>query len=133
VSYIVLDTDVASSAFKERLSAALVARLVGRHPCITFVTLAELTQWVELRGWGIRNREELTAWLDAVVVLPYAHEIARTWGRISASGIKRGRRRPANDTWVASCALAYGLPLATLNVKDYQDFAEHHGLTLVTA
>jgi predicted nucleic acid-binding protein len=26
------------------------------------------------------------------------------------------------------CALTYGLPLATLNVKDFEDFGEHEGL-----
>jgi hypothetical protein len=26
-----------------------------------------------------------------------------------------------------------GLPLATLNVKDYQDFVDHHGLVVLGA
>jgi len=33
--------------------------------------------------------------------------------------------------WVAACCLHYDLPLATLNVKDYRDFAEHEGLALI--
>jgi predicted nucleic acid-binding protein len=52
-------------------------------------------------------------------------------GRISAAAIQRGRARPANDTWIAACARTYGLPLATLNVKDFEDFAEHEGLKLI--
>jgi predicted nucleic acid-binding protein len=60
------------------------------------------------------------------------HDVARTWGQISAYAIRRGRPRPANDSWIAACALTYGLPLATLNVKDYEDFAEHEGLTLIS-
>jgi predicted nucleic acid-binding protein len=67
-----------------------------------------------------------------VVVLPYDENVARTWGRISAAAIQRGRPRPANDTWVAACCLAHGLPLATLNVKDFADFGEHDGLVLVS-
>jgi hypothetical protein len=27
--------------------------------------------------------------------------------------------------------LTYGLPLATLNAKDFKDFAEHDGLNLI--
>ena len=42
-----------------------------------------------------------------------------------------GRPRPQNDTWIAASCLAYDLPLATLNVKDFRDFAEHEGLTLI--
>jgi predicted nucleic acid-binding protein len=38
-----------------------------------------------------------------------------------------------NDTWIAACCLAHGVPLATQNVKDFTDFVEHEGLVLVTA
>jgi toxin FitB len=57
--------------------------------------------------------------------------VARTWGRLSAAAIQRGRPRPANDTWIAARALAFGLPLATLNTKDFRDFAEQDGLNLI--
>jgi predicted nucleic acid-binding protein len=50
---------------------------------------------------------------------------------ILAATIQQGRPRPANDTWIAACALANGLPLATLNTKDFKDFAEHGGLNLI--
>src|SRR5208282_3227432 len=33
--------------------------------------------------------------------------------------------RPHNDTWIAACCLVDELPLATLNTKDFADFAEH--------
>jgi predicted nucleic acid-binding protein len=36
-----------------------------------------------------------------------------------------------NDMWIAAVCLSDDLPLATRNVKDYADFAEHHGLRLV--
>jgi predicted nucleic acid-binding protein len=39
--------------------------------------------------------------------------------------------RPHNDTWIAACRLVDDLPLATLNTKDFADFAEHEGLTLI--
>src|ERR1044072_2187393 len=50
------------------------------------------------------------------------------WGRLSAAGVQRGRPRPVNDMWIAACCLTYDLPLATLNLKDYEDFQAHHGL-----
>ena len=60
-------------------------------------------------------------------MLHSSDDIAAVWGEIAASAERRGRPRPQNDTWVAACCLAYELPLATLNVKDFRDFAQHEG------
>jgi predicted nucleic acid-binding protein len=53
-------------------------------------------------------------------------------GFLSGTGKRSGRTHPINDTWIAACCLTEGLPLATLNTKDYADFATHHGLPLIT-
>jgi predicted nucleic acid-binding protein len=129
----VLDTDVASRSFKNRLPPALAARLAGTQPLIAFVTVGELTQWTRLRQWGPRNRAMLDSWLSDKPVIPGGKTIASVWGELSAAATKRGRPRPVNDTWVAACCVAYGLPLATLNLKDFADFVEHDGLLLVRA
>jgi toxin FitB len=128
---VVLDTDVASRTFKGLVPAPLAARLVGRQPMVTFVTVGELTQWTRLRNWGPRNRTSLEDWLSDKPVIAGSRAIARIWGELSAAATKRGRPRPVNDTWIAACCLAYGLPLATMNVKDFADFADHDGLTLI--
>jgi predicted nucleic acid-binding protein len=46
---------------------------------------------------------------------------------------RRGRPRPLNDTWIAACCIKGGLPLLTLNRRDFADFAEHDGLVLLSA
>jgi hypothetical protein len=127
---IILDTDVASFTIK-RLSPALLRGLLGAQIGIIFVTLGELTRWATMRQWGTNRRAELTSWLDARPTLPYSDDVARTWGEISARAARRGRLRPQNDSWIAACCLVYGLPLATLNLKDFEDFAEYEGLTIV--
>jgi toxin FitB len=100
---------------------------------LTFVTIGELTQWAKLRRWGPRNRGMLDARLPGKPVISGARSIAVLGGELSAGATQRGRPRPVNDTWAAACCLAYGLPLATLNVKDFADFAEHDGLVLIRA
>jgi predicted nucleic acid-binding protein len=35
--------------------------------------------------------------------------------------------------WIAACAITYDLPLATLNLKDYEDFKTHDGLRILGA
>lgn len=52
MSPIVLDTDVASRILRDQLAPSLAVKLIGRIPIITFVTLGELTTWVQLRHWG---------------------------------------------------------------------------------
>lgn len=132
MDYVVLDTDVSSRIIRGRLTGPLLARLANRTWCITFVTVGELWKWADMRSWGPRSRRDLENWLGSVVVLPYNRRVSRTWGGISAAASRRGRPRPANDTWIAACCLVRGLPLATLNVKDFADFAEHEGLVLLT-
>jgi toxin FitB len=132
VAFVVLDTDAASLAFRRRLPAGLASRLTGHTWCITYVTVGEMTQWAQLRSWGTRNRGALDVWLDALVLINSSAETARLWGTLSGVGKQQGRTHPINDTWIAACCLAEDLPLATLNTKDYADFATHHGLRLIT-
>jgi predicted nucleic acid-binding protein len=73
----------------------------------------------------------LEAWLSTRPTLPYIDAVARRWGEISAYDTRRGRPRPQNDSWMVACGLVYDLPLATLNVKDFADFAEYEGLRIV--
>jgi predicted nucleic acid-binding protein len=129
--FVVLDTDVASRIIKRQLDGPLGAKLTGVTWCVTFVTVGELWQWATMRSWGRRTRDELKHWLSGVVTLDSDPVISRDWGRISANAQCRGRPRPANDTWIAACCLVHGLPLATFNLKDFQDFAEHDDLTLI--
>jgi predicted nucleic acid-binding protein len=131
VSFVVVDTDVASAILRERVPPKLAARLAGKAFCVTFVTVGELVKWTELRSWGPRKLAQLDKWLDHTVVLGYDDAVATTWGRLQARSQRRGRPRPTNDTWIAACCLVDGLPLATLNTKDFVDFAEHDGLVLL--
>jgi predicted nucleic acid-binding protein len=129
---VVLDTDVASFIIKKRLPPILAAKLIGTQPGISFVTLGELTKWAVMRDWGARRRDALDQWVAKRPVLPCTDDVARKWGELSAFATKRGRARPANDTWIAACCIAYGLPLATMNIHDFEDFSQHEGLVLVS-
>lgn len=128
---VVLDTDVASAILKGRLSEHLGRLLVGRQLAITFVTVGELTQWTHLHRWGPARRAGLRGFFHSVVILNSTVDASTSWGDIQAAARLRGRPRPVNDSWVAACCIARELPLATLNIKDNLDFAEHEGLELL--
>ncbi len=128
---VVLDTDVASLMQKKRLPDPMRRLLEGYEWCVTFVTLGEMAKWGELHNWGIRRWTQLADWVGAVTILNADGDVTYRWGQLAAAAQRRGRRRPANDMWIAACCLAAGLPLATYNLKDFADFADHHGLVLV--
>jgi hypothetical protein len=130
---IVLDTDVASLSFKRRLPPALLRAVVNSVPAITFATQGELTKWSVCRDWGPNQQRRMTNWIKGFPVLHSTRDIVTAWGEISAYAMRRGRPRPQNDTWIAACCLVYDLPLATLNVKDFQDFVDHEALRLISA
>ena len=67
-----------------------------------------------------------------MIILPYNVQVSNTWGQLAAAAQLRGRARPVNDMWIAAVCLSNGLPLATRNLKDFADFAEHHRLVLHT-
>lgn len=131
MSFIVLDTDVASTILRGRLADPLRSRLAGHSLCITFVTLGELTKWTVLRDWGPRRLASFESWRHEVVLLPFDEAVAIKWGEIQANAQLRGRPRPVNDSWIAACCLANDLPLTTFNTKDFADFAEHDSLRLI--
>lgn len=131
MSLVVLDTDVASFSLRNRLPDQLRTALAGHTMCITFATVGELMKWRVLRSWGPSRTDELARWRQRVGVLVYDEAVADKWGQLQARAQRRGRPRPQNDTRIAACCPVDDLPLATLNVKDFADFAEHEGLTLI--
>lgn len=80
---------------------------------------------------GPRSLASMQAFLSQLVVLPYDLRVAARWGELQAYAQLRGRPRPTNDTWIAACCLVRELPLATFNLKDFTDFAEHEGLEIL--
>lgn len=130
MSFVILDTDVASAVFRGRASERLKARLAGHTPAVTFVTVAELTKWTLVRQWGPRRLADMQAFLARLVTLPYSESVAVMWGGLQARAQLRGRPRRSNDAWIAACCHVRRLPLATLNHTDFADLVEHEGLTV---
>jgi predicted nucleic acid-binding protein len=89
VSFVVLDTDVASHILRGRDFGPLRTRLTGQTWCISYVTLGELTKWTILRSWGPRKLETLAAWRHGVVTLPYSERVAITWSELQARSERR--------------------------------------------
>jgi toxin FitB len=133
VARIVLDTDVVSLYRVGRLPAAFARQVDANDFSVAFATAGELWKGALDRRWGGARRGGLDLWLTEATIVPAGLRVAKTWGAISAGAERRGRPRPLNDTWIAACCIEGGLPLLTLNRRDFADFAEHDGLGLLGA
>ena len=127
---VVVDTNVVSYIMRgHTLAEAYAPHLEGRLSSITFVTVGELYYGAEKRKWGIEKRKLLETTLRNFVVIPYDHEIAKTYGRILAESERFGNAVNPLDAWIAACAVRHNVPLVT---HDYRDFKGIAGLSIIT-
>lgn len=131
MSFVVLDTDVASTSFLGRLPARLkskTCRPFGVHHVRDVGRTDHMDGDTQL-GTAATSEPGSLASSDGATQV--RRTVAITWGHLQARAQLRGRPRPVNDTWIAACCLVEGLPLVTFNTKDYEDFAVHEGLLLM--
>lgn len=118
---VVVDTNVLSYEVKRDTRAQLYAQhLEGKRLTISFVTLAELSAWAELYGWGERLRTRLETILADYLVFWPDTGTCKLWAEITATCVRRGRRIAPNDAWIAACALRYRLPLVMHNRRHFE-------------
>jgi predicted nucleic acid-binding protein len=113
---VVVDTDVVSFLFRRDTRADLYRpHLAGRVLAISFMTLADLDQWVLEHQWGVERRERLAEHLTDYMVHPYDRDLCRWWATVRVACRRIGRPIDVADAWIAATALSSGLPLLTHN------------------
>ena len=65
------------------------------------------------------------------MIIPYNLEICIAYGRLAHEKTDAGSDRtiPANDRWIAACAIHHRLPLLTNNARHFRGIT---GLTVIT-
>lgn len=117
---VLLDTDVFSFFLKADTRAALYRpHLHGKTIALSFVTVGELYVWSVRRRWNARRVAALEQRIKSAVVVPYDLELCKTYGKLRAALLEKGRVVAANDLWIASCAVRHSIPLVTHNSKHF--------------
>lgn len=78
MAVVVVDTDVASSILRGRPTAQVSRALAPHALCVTFVTVAELTEWGINRSWGRQALSGIDVWLGRVPKVWCDEDISRT-------------------------------------------------------
>ena len=95
---VVVDTDVVSFLFKgDTRAEAYRQHLHGKTLAVSFMTVAEPTQWAYVRNWGEQRLARLEERLRSYVVVPYDHELCKGWARICAERQRAGRPISVQD------------------------------------
>lgn len=118
----VVDTDVLSFYFKsDSRFERYASELEGKQLIVSFMTLAELQLWQEIKNWGDRRRNALKQILDEqFVIYPVDKELCNYWASLTAEAIRSGRVLKSSDAWIAATAVKLGAPLVSHNGKDFE-------------
>ena len=116
----VIDTDVVSFLFKNDSRAQLYLPLMrNRDLLVSFMTEAELEQWVLLAKWGVDRVRRFRVFMTGFASVPSSRDLILQWAGVMVAARANGRRIEAADAWIAATALLYGAALLTHNPKDY--------------
>lgn len=130
---VLLDTNVFSYLLKPGDPRADLYRphVTGKTPAVSFVTVGELYAGALRRSWGQKKISELEYRLRHVIIVPYDVEVCRAYARMANLKTSSGSDRiiPANDRWIAACAIRHEVPLVSHNRRDFQNIP---GLVLIT-
>lgn len=120
-----VDANVLSEATKAVPDPRIVAWLRQHEPEIVIdpVILGEIRFGILLLRRGAR-RARLESWFDEGVrrlhCLPWDAATGLRWAELIAELRGKGRSMPVKDSMIAATALAHGIPIATLNKRDFQ-------------
>jgi predicted nucleic acid-binding protein len=117
---VLVDTDVVSYLFKRDTRGALYEpHLKGRSQFISFMTLAELEWWAQVRHWGQRRRTDLENYLHRYTVIDSDRSLCQHWATVRHQAQQAGREIAPADAWIAATAILYQIPLITHNRSDF--------------
>lgn len=128
-----LDTCLLSELVKTAPEPSVTDWVAQRKASDLFVsalTMGELHRGVAKLAVS-KRRTALAAWLQALEqsfenqMLPFTHETARVWAKMSAQSEKQGRPLALMDSLIAATALANGLTVVTRNARDFPSTLVH--------
>ena len=127
---ILLDTDVLSFLFKQDSRGEIFKPyLEDKLGLISFMTIAELDLWANVRNWGANRRVNLSLFLEPYAVINSDRELAHMWATIRYELMQKGLSIDTADCWIAATGRLYNIPLLTHNTSHFMHVS---GLTTIS-
>lgn len=115
-----LDTDICSYFSQGRVTLVKkVQSMKSLDWFISSVTAYELQKGIQIKGPGVWSND-LQAFLDLSLIVPFGSEAARAAADVTAHLKKRGKPSGLADELIAGHAISLGMTLVTNNSKHYQ-------------
>jgi predicted nucleic acid-binding protein len=131
-----LDTNIISNASKQKPHPAVAAWLAAQtRLAIPFAAILEVeTGIVEKHRSDPVKAKQLWEWLDSVLHTEFEYpvptpQVARVLARLICcrplthlwfANPNADRRKPGQDLFIAAISIVYDMPVATLNVRDFE-------------
>jgi len=124
VAVLVVDTSVLVAAERGTLSLnALQIIQPGARLAVAAITVSELLHGyhrARTKSTRVAREKFISSVLAELEILPFDLRVAREHARIWAELAEQGRMIGPYDLLIAATALAYGVPLATLNEREFR-------------
>lgn len=121
-----VDANVLSEATKPEPDSRVLAWLARheREIAIDPIILGEIRFGIFLLPGG-KRRARLESWfedgVERIHCLPWEAATGLRWAQLLAELRTRGRSMQIKDSLIAATALVHGLPIATLNRRDFEN------------
>jgi predicted nucleic acid-binding protein len=121
---VLIDTSVLIASERGKISLATLLATRREEDCfISAITASELLHGVHRSSdMAVRTRRSVLVnlVLDSLPILPVDLSIARVHAQLWAELAQRGTPIGTHDLWLAASAVTHGLPIATLNVREFE-------------
>lgn len=121
---VLIDTSVLVASERGKISLTTLLATRREEDCfISAITASELLHGVHRSpDMAVRTRRSVLVdlVLDSLPILPVDLSIARVHAQLWAELAQRGTPIGTHDLWLAASAVTHGLPIATLNVREFE-------------
>lgn len=117
----IIDTNIIISLARERhkkidgLATAFMRRHTNEKKFVTQTIIGEFSC-----GASVNSKEILSKVMLPYTVLPLNHEVSWQYSQIYKKLAVQGKLIGVNDMWIAAAGLAYDVPVATGNLREFQ-------------